>query len=570
MDRRPRLLWSKGTDPCRTRSSKPQRPGPQTTRRLVPATEGNSIRRTLTPIAALVLSTTLLTGPAASPAVAGPSAPSLVGAGSARADAQQYSLGTYSFEAGALYVAFLKLAEKESPVDATPGLVGAGTDWIQIDDGRASAAGMGLTAYRFTTAAGLAGVSLQTDLLSSVHEGFSFSIVEVASGFDPAAPIAQHKASAGPASTGHTVSLRDAPAADSLVVASFAHAAAEESAPNAGWAEVTGSDLSHPFPAQSAHVIYDASEPGRSPGSTWTTAAARRGLAIEIGAVATPGVTLAAAGDICKESAPCTATSDRVAEFGPDFVMTLGDNVYNDGLLAEYLGRYGGGTTPQTRWGRPSIKDITLPGYGNHDCRDAGTKQGCEDAVTYFGRDRNFGTNIPGTEGSYWTVRGEWLIVQLNSAGETGTASAAEIASQNTALNNILAADDHTCELVAWHHARYSSGSDHGDNEFTDPWFETAHARGVDVILGAHDHDYERYDLQDGDGNPAPDGVRQFVAGTGGAPTLPFGAPKPNSQVRIQDWGILTMELWATYYSWAFLDGQTGAVEDSGTQGCHR
>jgi calcineurin-like phosphoesterase family protein len=288
------------------------------------------------------------------------------------------------------------------------------------------------------------------------------------------------------------------------------------------------------------------------------------------------GVTMAAAGDICGSPTACEDTSNRIADLAPDFVVTMGDLAYDDGLLSEFENGYGGGTTPQTRWGRASIKDITLPGYGNHDCydvpRDTGaTKQGCIDAVTYFGLDSKFGADIPGTSGSYHAVRGEWLIVHLNSAGGEGSGEATddEIASQDAALQEVLEADQHLCEIVVWHHPRYSSG-EHGDADFVDPWFETAYENRVDIVLNGHDHDYERFEPQDGDGNAAADGVREFVVGTGGAELRSFGDIKPNSAVRIVDWGILTMELNDVgTYSWAFLDDVTAEVDDSGSGACH-
>ena len=529
--------------------------------------------RKLAPFAALTILTALLAGSGSGTAGATPSAPTTIAAGASRQSASTYPLGTYSFRGGALYIAFIKLADREDAVDPSPGVIGTGTDWVQIDDGRASTAGMGLAAYRFTPTGDRTDVPVSTGVLSSIHEGIWFSIVEVASGFDPVAPVARFKAASGGAATGYAVTLPGAPAPDSLVLASLAHGAAEEAVPDAGWTEVAGTDLSHLFPSQSAHVIYDTSEAGVAPGSTWSSAAPRRGLAIEIPTAGTPtgGVTLVTAGDICKDGGPCATTSDRVAEVAPDVVVTIGDLAYNNGLLAEFRNRYGGGTTPQTRWGRPSIKGITLPGYGNHDCRDSGTKQGCEDAVRYFGEDRTFGTDIPGTSGSYWTVRGSWLIVHLNSAGDLGSgqATSGEVGAQNVALRELLQTDNHTCEVVIWHHPRYSSGSDHGNQTFIDRWFDTAYANRVDVVLSAHDHDYERFGPQDGDGHAALGGVRQFVVGTGGAPQLPFAAARTNSKVRIVDLGILAMELHAGTYSWRFLDDQTAAVDDSGFGRCH-
>ena len=517
----------------------------------------------------------------ASDAVAG-SLPLLMAAGTSSSDATSYPLGTMSLSAGHLYVVFLHLSETGSAVDTTPGLTGAGTSWTQVNATEAAAGMMGLSAYHFSPSSNLTNVSLSTGSLSVVHEGFWFTVLDIPSGFDPAAPIAQFRGKRLETTSSLAATLPAAPAADSLVLAAFAHAAAEGSPPGAGWTEVVGSDLTHATPVRGAHVIYDDASASASPSSSWATSARARGLAIEVrgpggGGGAVEGVTLAGAGDICGEPTACTNTSNRVAAFGPDVVVTMGDLAYANGLLSEFQNKYGGGTTPQSRWGRPSIKSITLPGYGNHDCYDVplstgATKQGCNGAAAYFGPDSQFGTDIPGTPGSYHTVRGEWLIVHLNSAGDVGSgeATGAEIAAQNAALDDVLTGDQHACEIVIWHHPRYSSGSEHGNNTFVDPWYETAYAHGVDVVLTGHDHDYERFAPQDGNGNAVADGVREFVVGTGGAWTRAFGTIQRNSVKRIRDRGILTMSLNDDgTYTWAFLDDISAAVDDSGTDTCH-
>jgi hypothetical protein len=284
-------------------------------------------------------------------------------------------------------------------------------------------------------------------------------------------------------------------------------------------------------------------------------------------------ITLAAVGNICAENAgPCSTTSDQVAAAAPDVVLILGDNAYEDGLLTEYRGRYGGGTRPATRWGRPSIKRITLPAYGNHDCYDTSAKAGCDGATAYFGPDSSFGADIGGTPGSYATVEGGWLIVVLNSAGNngSGTATAQEIAEQDEALATILQADDHTCEILAWHHPRFSSGREGSDRTFVAPWFQTAYANGVDVVLNAHHHQYERFAQQTPDAQPATNGVREFVVGTGGAPLERFGTPAANSEVRVRRYGVLTMDLSEDgTYTWRFVDDETGGVYDEGADVCH-
>lgn len=512
---------------------------------------------------------------APSEAAAAPSAPTLVSAGATTANASSYSLGDVSFSAGHLYLAFLTLSDSGGAVDRTPGIVGDGTTWTQIDAGEASASNSGVTAYRFVPTQNTASVPLRTGTLSTVHEGLQSSIVEVAANVDPDAPVAQYAAGSAGSSTGYTRTLPAAPQADSLVVGVFAHGANEGSTPNVGWTEVPGTDLGHGSPARSAHVIYDDTSPAATAGSTWATSSTRRGIVLEVpSATAAPPLTSlsdAAAGDLC---GGCADTANRVRDIDPDAVFTMGDLAYANGLLSEFQQKYGGGTTPPTRWGAADIKGITLPGYGNHDCfdvlRDTGaTKQGCDDAVTYFGPDASFGTDIPGTPGSYYTVLGSWLVVHLNSAGDVGTgqATSTEVTQQNTALQNILAADPHACEVVLWHHPRYSSG-EHGNINYVDPWFETAYANGVDIVLNGHDHDYERFAPQDGNGNAVADGVREFVVGTGGAATRTFAAAKPHSQVRIVDKGVLSLQLGDSGYTWAFVDDITGAVDDAGSGTC--
>jgi hypothetical protein len=512
--------------------------------------------------------------------VAVPTAPQLHAAGQTTSNAQQYSLGTLSFEAGHLYIAFLQLSETSGSLDETPGLSGTGTSWTPIDEGEGSAGGLGVSAYRFAPTSNVGSVALATGTLSTVHEGFAFSILDIGGGFSATSPVAQYKAGSSSAATGYTLTLPTQPASDSLVVASFAHAAAEGSAPNAGWTELSGSDLNYTSPPRGVHAIFDDSAPSRTPGSSWATSSARRGVAIEIPSPGTPppsGVTLASAGDICGKLAACTRTSDRVIDIAPDVVVTTGDLAYPSGTLQQFRDKYCGSYPNCTRWGRPAIQEITLPGYGNHDCfdvpRDTGaTKQGCDGAVEYFGPDSSFGTDIAGTPGSYWTVRGSWLIVVLNSAGNEGDGDAtpAEIEQQRAALDSILAADTHECEVLAWHHARYASG-DHGNNLLVDPWFDTAYEHGVDIVLNGHAHSYERFLPQDGDANHVADGVTEFVVGTGGA-TLDaaFGPIQPNSASRFLDYGVLKLELGDEgTFSWAFLDDVTAAVDDAGSGTCH-
>ena len=109
---------------------------------------------------------------------------------------------------------------------------------------------------------------------------------------------------------------------------------------------------------------------------------------------------------------------------------------------------------------------------------------------------------------------------------------------------------------------------DHGDSLSVDPGFDTAFANGVDIVLNGHDHDYERFEPQDGDGNAVADGVREFVVGTGGVTPEPFGIAQQRGADR-RPWDPHDGTARRRHYSWAFLDDLTAAVDDAGSGVCH-
>ena len=68
--------------------------------------------------------------------------------------------------------------------------------------------------------------------------------------------------------------------------------------------------------------------------------------------------------------------------------------------------------------------------------------------------------------------------------------------------------------------------------------------QGVDVVLSAHEHLYERYAPMSPDGqrNDAR-GIRQFIVGTGGAGLYTVMRAHPQSEVQLVSHGLLKLTL---------------------------
>jgi len=58
-----------------------------------------------------------------------------------------------------------------------------------------------------------------------------------------------------------------------------------------------------------------------------------------------------------------------------------------------------------------------------------------------------------------------------------------------------LAAHHNMCTLAYYHQSRFSSGGS-GNLAAYAPWWTDLYAGGADVVLSAHDHDYERFALR--------------------------------------------------------------------------
>ncbi|MGQ0843455.1 MAG: metallophosphoesterase family protein [Sporichthyaceae bacterium] len=238
---------------------------------------------------------------------------------------------------------------------------------------------------------------------------------------------------------------------------------------------------------------------------------------------------MVASGDIVNDTAVAERTGEVAAAQQPALVLTLGDNQYSKGTLAQYRAEY-----DRSSWGR--LKAITNPVPGNHEYqtrRAAGYFAYFDNPPPYYAYDGGCG----------------WRGYALNSE--------IELTEQLAWLRRDLAEHPDVPVLAAWHTPRYSSGTEHGNNPQVQPLVDALAGR-TGIVLNGHEHNYERF---------APvGGLREFVVGTGGTSDYPFGAPVVGSEQRIADTpGVLRLDLQPAGYTWAFLDSDNTSL-DQGSQ----
>jgi hypothetical protein len=250
----------------------------------------------------------------------------------------------------------------------------------------------------------------------------------------------------------------------------------------------------------------------------------------------------------------------------PGTVVTLGDNVYQDGTLTEFTSCY------EPTWGR--FKSRTRPTPGNHDYNTAG-------ATGYFDYYNGVGVQTgPAGErgkGYYSFDVGAWHVIVLNGECEPSTGlwlknGCAAGSAQETWLKADLAAASTNNIIVTFHKPRFTSSSAHSGATHLQGFWQIAYQAGVDLVLAGHTHSYERFAQMNASG--AVDttyGIREIVVGTGGASATGFTTtPHAASQVRSSGTaGVLKLTLRPTSFDWQFVPVAGKTFTDAGTQAVH-
>jgi len=255
------------------------------------------------------------------------------------------------------------------------------------------------------------------------------------------------------------------------------------------------------------------------------------------------------------------ATSDLLLSVSPAAVLTLGDNVYECGSPTAFALSF------DPSWGR--VKTLIHPAVGNHEYQSG---IDCSTTATgYFGY---FGAAAGDPAKGYYSYDvGAWHLIALNAnCSKVGGCAAGQPEEQW--LRADLAGHQNACVLAYWHQPHFSSGqhgNDDGGHNPTGAFWQALYDFHADVVLNGHDHEYERFAPQTPAGAPdAANGIREFVAGTGGKSQASFAVVQPNSEIRSSGtYGVLLLTLHPGGYDWQFVAEAGKSFSDSGSGSCH-
>jgi hypothetical protein len=264
---------------------------------------------------------------------------------------------------------------------------------------------------------------------------------------------------------------------------------------------------------------------------------------------------LIAAGDIasCGSLMGDEHTAELLGQLTGE-IQTIGDNAYEQGSTSDF-------TCFNASWG--PYKSRIHPSLGDHEY-DLGT---ADPYFTYFGA----ASGGDPTKGYYSYDVGNWHIVVTNPNCGLLMGGCDAGGAQEQWVRQDLAANPRQCTIAVAGTPRFSSGEIHGNGPgYTDFW-QAFYENGVDVVLTADDHVYERFAPQTPMGRSDPvNGIRSFTVGTGGYYMYGLGPTKPLSEAsQTGTHGVLRLVLHAGSYDWRFYPVAGATYSDVGSADCH-
>jgi hypothetical protein len=246
-------------------------------------------------------------------------------------------------------------------------------------------------------------------------------------------------------------------------------------------------------------------------------------------------------------------------------ILMLGDGAYRFARLAEYRRLY------EPTWGIPAFKAITYPIPGNHEYLENPSGGGYFDY--WNGEGQRFGRAGERGKGYYSFELGNWHVVALNSNEDCAHVACGEGSPQLAWLKADLAAHPSLCTLGMVHAPRYQSGTHRGDTPALQAAWAAMYAAGVDVVLAAHEHNYQQFAPMDAAGRLDRErGIRSFVVGTGGGRDFRevFNTAHMATEEKriVNQSGVMFLTLAERDYTfrWLHADGRVGAT---GAGTCH-
>lgn len=266
-----------------------------------------------------------------------------------------------------------------------------------------------------------------------------------------------------------------------------------------------------------------------------------------------PSIVFAAIGDYGDDSAAAQDVSDLVRSWKVDFVITLGDNRYEDRTYDRTVGGHycsflAAVEVATNCAGGKAAVNAFFPAPGNHDYYD-GKGGGINEYLAYFTLP-GAGITTSGTSGTelyYDFIQGPVHFFTIDS--EAASNNPASLAAQKTWLETQLKASTTPWQIVYFHHPPYSSGF-HGSNLFMQWDFK---AWGADAVLSGHDHTYERIVVDD---------MLYFVNGLGGKSLYTWGPKVPGSKYRYNiNYGAMRVFASANTLNFQFINRSPRVVD---------
>ncbi len=228
-------------------------------------------------------------------------------------------------------------------------------------------------------------------------------------------------------------------------------------------------------------------------------------------------IKFAAIGDYGKDGSNLQAVADLLDSLEVDFIITTGDNNYNNGAAStidknigkyfnEYIYPYVGDYPPG---GSPDSINRFFPSLGNHDYNQTLNIDAIKPYLDYF--------DLPGNERWYTFSQGNVDFFALDSPMGW---IADSLALQWSWLQNEAANSTAQWKVVYFHHPPYSSRFSHTRMRLDFISLD------IDLVISGHDHLYERLEI---------DSLTYIINGLGGKSIYSTNPPITGSVIQYNE-----------------------------------